>query len=454
MIASAGSTFCNPVTNQACLEKILSGLSPAGIADAVGKSLGGAVSTAAGHLASSATNSAVDQLAQAIETGIGQVLVDTLTLWVKLRSPNLASDPVPRMMQEYLWPWTVGVALIGFIVIAARMALTRRGAPLADLGQGLLIISCTTAAGTILPTLLLEAGDEWSNWVLQASTGGKFSERFGHMFGLLTKAGGAGLTAGVIIVVGIVFMIAAVIQGVLLLFRMGSVVILAGVLPLAAAGSLNPLMKPGFKKITGWMLALIMYKPAAAMVMATGFLMFGSGTSVVDLFTGLAVMILSLVALPSLMKFFTWSTGELGAGGGSLLGTVIGAATAVGAMRGGGSSSAAGQASNLNNGLGDAGKGAGNGKQPAGAQANGTGTQSGQPPRGGTQSDKTQGQAQSPGGAGSAAGSVRKAGGTAAAGAAHPVAAAGTIVLGAGQAAASAGRGVADSSGPPKEGAA
>lgn len=445
MIASAASTFCNPVTNQQCLVKILSGLSPAGIADAIGKSFGGVISSAAGHLASSATNSAVNQLAQAIETGIGQVLTDTLTFWVKLRSPNLASDPVPRLMQEYLWPWTVGVAMIGFIVIGARMALTRRGAPLADLGQGLLIIACTTAAGTILPTLLLEAGDEWSSWVLQASTGGRFAYRFGHMFGMLSSGTNSGVAAGVVIVVGVVFMIAAVVQGVLLLFRMGSVVILAGVLPLAAAGSLNPLMKPGFKKITGWMLALIMYKPIAAMVMATGFLMFGKGRSVVDLFTGLAVIILSLVAMPSLMKFFTWSTGELAGSGGSLLGTVIGAATAVGAMRGGGGSAASGQASNLNNGLGSARNGTGGGNPPSGGQANGTGPQPGRPPGGGSQG-QGQGQASPQGGAGNAARTMQSAGGKAAAGPAGAVAAGGTIVLGAAQ-------GLADSSGPPKGGA-
>lgn len=276
---TASVTWCNPFTSGTCLKDVLHGLTPTGMAQEIVQGVGGA----AGKAVASATDSAVEQLAKAIETGIGQVLTSLETYWLNLPSPDLTANPVPRIMQEYLWPWTVSLALIGFLVVAARMALTRKGAPLADLGHGILIMACTTAVGTILPTLLMKAGDVWSAWVLQKSTGGKFDQRFGHLFGILASGplhdpvGGAVPAAGVVIVVGIVFMIAATIQAVLLVFRMGSVVILAGVLPLAAAGSLNPMTKPGFRKVISWMLALIFYKPCAAMVLATGFLMFGAG---------------------------------------------------------------------------------------------------------------------------------------------------------------------------------
>src|ERR1022692_3566144 len=48
-------------------------------------------------------------------------------------------------------------------------------------------------------------------------------------------------------------------------------VIAAGVLPLAAAGSIAPMTRPWIRKVTTWMLALIFYKPAAAAVYATAF---------------------------------------------------------------------------------------------------------------------------------------------------------------------------------------
>jgi hypothetical protein len=462
--AIQGITFCNPVTSASCLDKYLIGLTPVGAVTAAGSEGKSAI----GSIASDA----VQQLAQAVQNAVSQVLAAALTLWVHVPSPNLQTDPVPRALQQDLWPWTVSVALIGFIVVAGRMALTRKGTALADLGKGILVMACTTAAGTILPTLLLQAGDDWSTWILEKSTGGDFSARFGGMFGGIAIAGG-GAGAGFTIIVGIVFLLVGLIQAALLLFRMGSVVVLAGVLPLAAAGQLTPMTSGWFKTTASWMLAFIFWKPAGAAVMAAGFYMFGSGTSVLDIITGLAIIILSLVALPSLMKFFNFA-GEIGSSGGSLLGTAIGAATALGAMRGGGiGGSAAGQAASLSNALG--GPGGGNsssgksgpapGGSPSGATSGGgQGKSTGQAPGSSTGGIKPGQQAagsrdQSSGplssgaltgtGGGQAAAGPQAASGIAAA-ASAPLGAAGKIILGGAAAAKQAGQSVADSAGPPK----
>ena len=130
-----------------------------------------------------------------------------------------------------------------------------------------------------------------------------------------------------------------------MLFRQGAIVILAGVLPLAAAGTLNPATRPWFRKVTGWMLALIMYKPAAAAVYATAFTLIGTGRNLQTVLTGFAMVVMSLLALPVLMRFFTWTTGAIAdsASGGGFLQTALSGAAAVGSIRGPGSG-AAGQA--------------------------------------------------------------------------------------------------------------
>ena len=74
-----------------------------------------------------------------------------------------------------------------------------------------------------------------------------------------------------VIVLGILAIILSAVQAVLMLFRQAALVVLAGVLPLAAAGTLAPATRPWFTRTTGWMLALICYKPAAAAVYATCF---------------------------------------------------------------------------------------------------------------------------------------------------------------------------------------
>ena len=38
-------------------------------------------------------------------------------------------------------------------------------------------MAAATTVGTIVPALLIKAGDAWSTWVLQVSTGGQFSQR-------------------------------------------------------------------------------------------------------------------------------------------------------------------------------------------------------------------------------------------------------------------------------------
>src|SRR5260370_22985734 len=127
----------------------------------------------------------------------------------------------------------------------------------------------------------------------------------------------------------------AAIQAVLMLFRQAAVVVLAGVLALAVVGTLAPATRAWFGRVTGWMLALIFYKPAAAATYATAFTMIGRGKDPRTILMGLAMVLLSLLALPVLMKFFTWTTGTADpAAGGGFLGTMLSGAVAIGAIRG------------------------------------------------------------------------------------------------------------------------
>ena len=339
--------MCNPLTSAACVAQIAAG-SLGNIVPGGGVVPGGAIGGLAGGAAKAAAGGAADAaaggLAGAIQNGIGTIAKDMVAWWISLPSPDLAADPVPRVLAGWLYPFTISVAIVAVITAGARMALTRKSAPLVDVGSGLLTVAVTAAAGTLLPTLLLRAGDAYSNAVLSAATGGQFASRFTALLAFASVTG-PGATA-ILLVIGMIALVLAAVQAVLLLFRQVAVVILAGVLPLAAAGTLTPLTRPWFRRTTGWMLALIFYKPAAASVYASGFLLVGRGRTAQDVLGGVAVLVLSLVALPVLVKFFSWAPGQLeGSGGGGVLSSVIGGAAAIGALRGfGGGESAADQA--------------------------------------------------------------------------------------------------------------
>jgi hypothetical protein len=288
------------------------------------------VGQVAGSAASGVASGAVAGIAGAIQSGITWVVSGTVDWWVTVPSPNLAAEPAVGALQQWLMPITVAVAVLAMIAAAGRMALTRKANALVHVGFGLAIIAATSAVGVLLPAMLLKAGDAWSSWVLTASTGGRFGAR---LAAVLTMPGAA---SGVVIVLGVVAIVMAAIQAVLMLFRQAALVILAGVLPLAAAGTLAPGTRAWFRRVTGWMLALIFYKPAAAAVYATAFTMIGKGKDPRTILMGFAMVLLSLLALPVLMKFFTWTTGaaDSAAGGGGFLGTMLSGAIAVGALRG------------------------------------------------------------------------------------------------------------------------
>ncbi|HEU5023621.1 MAG TPA: hypothetical protein VFV01_01745 [Spirillospora sp.] len=274
-------------------------------------------------------SNALEDAAKAFQSAVGWLISHTASWWVRASSPNLQSEAAIGYLQLLVRPLTIAVAVLALLVVAARMALTRKAIPAVDAGRGLVVLAAVTAIGTVLPNLLLQWGDQWCGWVLDASSQGDFAKRMAEIVIIPT-----GVPAALVLVLCLVALFIGIVQALLLLFRGAALIILAGLLPLAAAGMITTATRSWFTRVAGWMLALIFYKPAAAAVYATAFTLIGSGKSLHSVLLGFAMMLISLIAFPVLLKFFTWTTGgaESGTGGG-ILGALMGGATALGAMR-------------------------------------------------------------------------------------------------------------------------
>jgi hypothetical protein len=290
----------------------------------------------AGQLAAGAASGVLGEIATSIQDAVAWVVGNTISWWVKVPSPDLSAETAVDRIRRWTLPITAAVAVLGLTCAGAKMVLTRKAGPLLDAGSGLVVLIATSAIGVLIASMLVRAGDSWSSWVLDSAAQGDFGKRLTAVLGLSAAA------PGVVIVLGIVAILVAALQAVLMLFREAALVILAGLLPLAASGSMTTLTRPWFRKLTGWMLALIFYKPAAAAVYATTFAMIGEGKDPRTVLMGFAMVIMSLIALPVLMKFFTWTTGSLAAAGsgGGILGASIAGAVAVGAFRSAGPAAA------------------------------------------------------------------------------------------------------------------
>ena len=281
------------------------------VIDGVGGVAGGLATTALGN-----------GFADAMRDGAQWVIRTTVGWWIDVPAINLATSPAPTIRGYVLW-LAMLVATAGIIWQGILLAITRRSAHLLDVGRGLFVVALWSAIGIIGPAAALRAGDAFSSWVLDAASGGQAADRLTKLAGLQTIN-----SAGAVIILGLILMLAGLAQAVLMMFREGAIVVLAGVVVLAASGQFIRATRPWLPKVIGWMLALICFKPAAALVYATALALVGESNDPRTVLVGLAMMVLAVFALPALMKFFTWATGTTGDGGGGGVAAVAGASAA------------------------------------------------------------------------------------------------------------------------------
>jgi hypothetical protein len=364
-------------------------------------------------------------------------------------------------LQSGLWWYMGAAAVMSVLVGGARMAWEQRAEPGRETVKSLLTLVVVAGAGVTIVGLLVAAADSFSVWIINGSLtcnvttdSACFGQNMLTLLALTTNPAAGGLGALLIIILGLIAILAAVFQIVLMVARGGMLVILAGILPLSASFTNTEMGKSWFKKCIAWLVAFILYKPAAAIVYAAAFQLVGTdvfsddGTGLLAVLTGLMLMIIALFAMPALMRFVTPMVGAVAGGASGAL--AVGAlaalpsgAAAVGRLASGSSSGSSGDSGSSGS---DGRSGAHGSQGPSGGGQTGGGNAPQQAQSSGAQQA---GQAGGSTGAGTASGSsaqsagagTTSAGGAAAAGAGGGAAASGGAAAGGGAAAAGAAAG-------------
>jgi type IV secretion system protein TrbL len=324
-----------------------------------------------GGAVGAATGSVFDAAVGKISEGFAKAIAMVVTFWTGVDVPGLSTTqgPVAELRANTAW-LTAFVAVISMLVCAGRLAMTRSSRPAGEAFKGLLILIVTSGCGVAAVNALVVFGDSYSRWVLDRSTNGQLGQRLGT---LATVGAVSGLGTGLILIVALLGMIASLAQMGLMLVRVGVVTIFAGLLPLAAAGTGTQTGMEYFKRISSWLLAFVLYKPAAATVYASAFLLIGDGKDATSVLSGLFMLVLSIVALPAMLRLVT---------------PMVGAAVAAGAGAGGGMAAAGmvlATGARLSSGasVGRAGPPAGGSQQPGllpgGSRSSGGGSRGGGP---------------------------------------------------------------------------
>lgn len=277
------------------------------------------------------TDDAIGNLAKAIMEGMSQMVTTLSTFWASMPTLNLSSEdgstpsPVVAAVNSELMPWTLTLAVLAVILGGIRMIWEQRGAPLKDLLRSLLTLTLVSGLGLGVISILVIAADAFSAAIIERSTDGK---GFAESMNILVMTNQTEVGVFILIVLGLIGLIASLVQIVLMVVRSGMLVILAGILPTTAAFTNTEMGRQWFQKAVGWTIAFILYKPAAAIVYSVAFLLMGTSEgrdALVKSITGFTLMIVALFALPALMRFVTPMVGAVASGSGAGAGAAVGA---------------------------------------------------------------------------------------------------------------------------------
>ncbi|MBX7265057.1 hypothetical protein KIF24_02610 [Micromonospora sp. Llam7] len=237
----------------------------------------------------------------------------------------------------------VTIAVASLLAAAFRMALERKGQSLVVALMGLVRMVLTVSAAWWVVNWLASEADAYTDHL--------YEEGIKAQLKLIANCGTDGLTAFLLIIIGLLLLIAGCIHIILMYIRLGVMVLLTGTLPLAAAASMSEWGGGWWRKHIAWMVAWLAFKPVVGLIMYSGAAMIGATDDMEGAdnakhykIAGAAVLLMAAVALPALMRLVVPAMASLGSRDGVGAGAAAGAAGA-GAVASGAKKIAGGAAS-------------------------------------------------------------------------------------------------------------
>ncbi|MFI6205544.1 hypothetical protein ACIBAI_04000 [Streptomyces sp. NPDC051041] len=354
--------------------------------------LGGCIGDATRGAGQAVADSAVGAFANAIGSAASAVLKALNGVWLKAGSESTLDPKGETGLHTILaeTDWIVGyVAVASLLIAAAKMAYERKGQPMQQAFMGLWKVILVSALAPLLANQLYRASDAYAQEVYEKANLGETAET---VLGFTTLA-----SPGLILIFGLLIMLASFVQIILMYLRLGVLIMLIGTLPIAAASSMLGWGEGWWRKHLGWLVAWMLYKPAAALIIysATAMTQDESGDKLEKSIAGMGILVLSVFALPALLKLVVPATAALGGTSGGTVAMNVANNIATGAIN-----IASGGLSGGGGGGGGGSRGGGY-QAPAGSPSTGAGS-----PPGGTGGAGAAGGAASAGAAGATAGAT------------------------------------------------
>nr|WP_154676734.1 hypothetical protein [Kocuria rosea] len=385
-----------------------------------------------GDLASGIAGDTVEKLILFMAGWLVEIFTTMLdfvgTWWLNIGAPEMGAGSATERVQMATTTF-VGVAgIIGTAFAVLRIARDHNRESAENLVMGLIRTVVVSGLAVSMVSLSLAVTDEVAPWLVDTIAGNAARDGLGQSMDLDAVTGSkmALTTAGILIVLAPFAILGSILNAALVIFSYGVAGALCGLLPIFAAASTTERGRKSFDKAVGWLIAVILFKPVAAVLYGFGLALMngirGTGDGevanhVITLLTGTVIIFMACLSMPALARVMVpaVSAGPRGMGAGGL--AMLGGAVAIGAVTAGVGALAAGAAAGA--GAADAGAAG-----AAGAGAAGAG-----------------------GAAGAAGGATGGAAGAGASGAGAGASGAGAAASGAGAAASGAGGGASGAGG-------
>lgn len=331
--------------------------------------------------ATEASENIIAQWAFNIIQDVSSTLLKVGTVWIGVGTPSLTgADSAVGFIHSTTRLLVLALAIGSFMVAGIHLALSKRGEGAMNVLHALLALALVSSVSVGAGQLLVEASDEFSTWVIglvMDGDAGQFGVKILNVTGI---NGGLGLT--VLIVGGLGALVANLVQIGMMFIRSSMLILLVGIMPVAAGAFSTKWGRAWLSKIIAWFFAFLMFKPAASIIYAVAIKLVqgeswsvGDGDELTRFITGVIMMVLAVLSLPALITFMVPATEALSSGG-SGAGAGAGAVLATGAMmvaRGAGAAASGGatEAAGAALGAGQAAHGALNGAVSGGSPGGG-----------------------------------------------------------------------------------
>lgn len=289
---------------------------------------------AVGKVTEWAASGAVGEAAQAFLEGFGEAINLMFTWWLNIPLPDLADPNSVGAFHAYLYWITASVLAVSIAVSMVRLAFAHAAARNERAYESArLLVRTVFAASTFAPVLVAaHAGSvAMGRWLVDDAARGNIGDVLNNLLDVSLISGQ--LSAGLMFIFGILGIIGALVQAVFVVIQYALIIAVGGFLPFAAAGSGTEAGDQAYKKMCGFALATVLFPLLSGGVYALA-LWTAGGDDAMSRLCGMALLALSCLCLPVLLRLIVPAVAASGGGSGAaaLAGIGVGTGAATGAV--------------------------------------------------------------------------------------------------------------------------